>query len=432
MAPCRTRTNRVAGLGQAASSSVSAAPPGLPPAVGAADRSSSCRVHRLVGKPVGVRVLLARDPLEGDGGEPTAQLDGFAGQRRSAAFLTCQRALHLLDDQLGVHPHRDLGSRRARAAARSPAIRPRYSATLLVAIPIELRALGQRRRRCRRRARPRRSRPGQDCPRDRRRPRRRRAVVPLTGRTRRRAHQDAAAVLAAQHLVRRGGARRRQAREPDSSMRQPSQRRWRSMAAPTPPPCSRARSYSASRSAGSSAAIAARSLARDSMAPSISPNASSRVAINASRSADSSAWRRVSAASSPSAFSRCSMTSSSSSSRDVCRRASVVSSCCSPASSLAGRPPARSRCSSRSARARTASTSFSRRRCACGNVACSRLGVDKLVVQLRARVLPVGDRGQLGQRSAGDAAVARARCRRLAGPAVAAAQSGRRSRRSRC
>ena len=43
---------------------------------------------------------------------------------------------HLFDDQLGVHRHRDLGGAQLWPPPSRPAIRPRYSATLLVARPM--------------------------------------------------------------------------------------------------------------------------------------------------------------------------------------------------------------------------------------------------------------------------------------------------------
>ena len=82
-------------------------------------RSSSSPVHRLVGEPVGVRVLLARNPSKRDLGEPAAQ-SRPPGQRRMRGVLDLPAPGHLLDDELGVHPHRDPASAPSSAAAAQP------------------------------------------------------------------------------------------------------------------------------------------------------------------------------------------------------------------------------------------------------------------------------------------------------------------------
>ena len=61
---------------------------------------------------------------------------GLRRQRPHVGVLDLPAPRHLLDDELGVHPDLDLGVRGELAAIRSPAIRPEYSATLLVATPI--------------------------------------------------------------------------------------------------------------------------------------------------------------------------------------------------------------------------------------------------------------------------------------------------------
>jgi len=52
-------------------------------------------------------VALARDPLERDRVEPVAQRRGLAGQRPQAFVLHLPAPGHLLDDELRVHAHRD-------------------------------------------------------------------------------------------------------------------------------------------------------------------------------------------------------------------------------------------------------------------------------------------------------------------------------------
>ena len=75
-----------------------------------------------------------------DGAEPV----GLDRQRPHVGVLDLPAAAHLLDDELGVHP--DLDRRRpgaSSAASSSPAIRPRYSATLLLATPMRGALLGE-------------------------------------------------------------------------------------------------------------------------------------------------------------------------------------------------------------------------------------------------------------------------------------------------
>lgn len=66
------------------------------------------RVHGLVGEPVGVLVLLARDPFVRDlaDGEDGA---GLRGERAHVGVLDLPAAGHLLDDELGVHADPDPG-----------------------------------------------------------------------------------------------------------------------------------------------------------------------------------------------------------------------------------------------------------------------------------------------------------------------------------
>ena len=61
-------------------------------------------VHRLVGEPVGVLVGLARHPLVRHPGR-VEDAAGLGGERAHARVLDLPAAGHLLDDQLGVHPH---------------------------------------------------------------------------------------------------------------------------------------------------------------------------------------------------------------------------------------------------------------------------------------------------------------------------------------
>ena len=231
--PCRTSISRVGGPASAA------------PSAGAGGRRrrrcgrrpvrlAGRAVHRLVGQPVGVLVLLARDPLERRPRRSRrSSADASRASGRMRRVLDLPAPGHLLDDELGVHPHRDLAWRRARCAARSPAISPRYSATLLVAMPIDStrsastsprggvehdRAVAGRAGVAARAA------VGLDDD---------RVAVAATRhspdsavRTRMRA-----AVLAAHDVVGRGLAHAVSSL-PDSSMRQPSQRRCRSSAAP--------------------------------------------------------------------------------------------------------------------------------------------------------------------------------------------------------
>ena len=123
-----------------------------------------------------------------------------------SSCLIFQRPRHLLDDELGVHPHLDVGARVDRPG-RPPARRSarQYSATLLLALPSGS-ARSASSARCRRRAPGRRSRRPRGCRATRRRPRRRACVWPLTEPGLGGAHEDAAALLAAQHLVVGGAA----------------------------------------------------------------------------------------------------------------------------------------------------------------------------------------------------------------------------------
>ena len=75
-------------------------------------------VERLVGEPVGVRVLGARHPGErrADRREPV----GLDRQRLHVGVLDLPVAGHLLDDQLGVHPDLDLGLRRVLGGELEP------------------------------------------------------------------------------------------------------------------------------------------------------------------------------------------------------------------------------------------------------------------------------------------------------------------------
>ena len=199
-------------------------------------------VHRLVGQPVGVAVLGPRDPARSSiRSNRPASSPAWRASGRIAGCLTCQRpdicsmtSLESICTRTSAAP--------SSAAAVSPAIRPRYSATLLVAMPMAaLRSASTAP--VRRPAPPRRSRPGPGCPASRRRPRPppegRPPVGPrLTARTRRSAPGSAGSC--------RSAARPRpwppgpsDSSEPASSSRQPSQRRCRSIAAPTPPLASR-------------------------------------------------------------------------------------------------------------------------------------------------------------------------------------------------
>ena len=78
-------------------------------APGAPHLATTGGVHRLVGEPVGVLVLLPRDPGEADRREPRDQRRGLPSQRLHVGVLDLPAARHLLDDQLGVHPYLDLG-----------------------------------------------------------------------------------------------------------------------------------------------------------------------------------------------------------------------------------------------------------------------------------------------------------------------------------
>ena len=73
----------------AASTAASAARRGRRRASGARDLAGGA-VHRLVGEPVGVLVLLARDPLERDVVEPRRSAAASRASARSAGCLTCQ------------------------------------------------------------------------------------------------------------------------------------------------------------------------------------------------------------------------------------------------------------------------------------------------------------------------------------------------------
>ena len=73
----------------------------------AAVTPAALAVQRLVGQPVGVRVLLARDPgVRRAGRRQPARLHR---QRPHVGVLDLPAARHLLDDELGVHPDLDLG-----------------------------------------------------------------------------------------------------------------------------------------------------------------------------------------------------------------------------------------------------------------------------------------------------------------------------------
>ena len=95
------------------------------------------RVHRLVGEPVRVLVLLARDPLvrhlrrPADGRRPRRRAGFMSGclifQRPDICSTTSLESIRTRTDGLPG---------RGRCAARRPAIRPRYSATLFVATPM--------------------------------------------------------------------------------------------------------------------------------------------------------------------------------------------------------------------------------------------------------------------------------------------------------
>lgn len=77
------------------------------------------RVHRLVGQPVRVLVLLARDPLVDHlgGREDTG---GLGRQRLHVRVLDLPAARHLLDDELGVHADPDRGRRIQRLRGLQP------------------------------------------------------------------------------------------------------------------------------------------------------------------------------------------------------------------------------------------------------------------------------------------------------------------------
>ena len=83
-------------------------------------------VHRDVRQGVGVLVLGPRDPREAHGaagpGEARHEVAGLQGQAAHVLVLDLPAARHLLDDELGVHPHVHL-RRPGRWRARPPARR---------------------------------------------------------------------------------------------------------------------------------------------------------------------------------------------------------------------------------------------------------------------------------------------------------------------
>ena len=263
---------------------------------------------------------------------------------RSPGVLDLPGALHLLDDELGVHPHGD-----PRRAELARGLEPGDQAAVLGDVvgrdADATRRARRGRPRTRRRARPRRSRPARGCRASRRRPRRRRdhpSQPGLGG-----ADQDRAAVVAAHDLVRRRGAHARQLAAGQLDVAGlaaplPQQRRAGAAVARGPArraPAARRAARPRSRPLGvvaraTAASISAKAASRAPRARACS--ASQGLVLLGGRPAARLGLSR-----------RCSITSSSSSSSVDCRRARVAISCCRLSSSFAGRPPACSRASSR-------------------------------------------------------------------------------------
>src|SRR4051794_38451022 len=300
-------------------------------------------------------VLLARDPGVGD---LTWRERGecLFRQQLHVHVLDLPTTGHLLDDQLGVHPHSDLGRRVDLVSGRESRDEPAVLRHIVRGDANGLAPLGEHLA-------------GDGILDDRavRRPPRvaARAAVGLDEELARHSPESAVRTRIRPHSSQRttsfdAASRRRLISVLLSSSRQPSQRLCRSAAAPSPPLDARSLVYSASRSSGTWGTSSDRCSVRSAISASIVVNAASRAtSVSASRWSTSACSSRSLTSRVCTSSSRC-MTSSSASSRSPWRRDSEAISCWRFSSSLGEETwPASIRFWSRSARARTCSTSAS-------------------------------------------------------------------------
>ena len=107
VAPCRTQDQPRRGPVRRRPAAVSAAPPCLPRRCGGPSRRPRRPIHRLVGQPVGIACSARAESTRSHRRRTAAQRVRLARQHAQRSVLDLPVARHLLDDELGVHPHRD-------------------------------------------------------------------------------------------------------------------------------------------------------------------------------------------------------------------------------------------------------------------------------------------------------------------------------------